>query len=207
MKRYVADTLGSTTKLTDTSGAVTDSFEYWPYGEERSRTGTTAAPFTYVGTLGYYKDSSGRMYVRARTYLAKYARWLTVDPLWPDESPYGYAEGSPTLLTDPFGLACSPTDFQKCWDMGYSGCVETPVNITIGPICITGHIHNCTGDRKGRDYRNCRSLQAGCWAAVKFRPKGWDWRRWYKLCDECYWKCKSSGIIGAISSGCDFWNM
>ena len=33
VKRYVADTLGSTHKLTDASGAVIDSFEYWPCGE------------------------------------------------------------------------------------------------------------------------------------------------------------------------------
>jgi hypothetical protein len=71
---YVPDTLGSTHKLTDANGNVTDTFEFWPYGEERLRTGTTPTPLTYVGTLGYYEDSSGRMYVRARTYLARYAR-------------------------------------------------------------------------------------------------------------------------------------
>ncbi len=34
---YVPDTLGSTMEMTDDSGNVTDTFEYWSYGEERSR--------------------------------------------------------------------------------------------------------------------------------------------------------------------------
>lgn len=33
---YVPDTLGSTQALVDTSGATTDTFEYWSYGEEKS---------------------------------------------------------------------------------------------------------------------------------------------------------------------------
>jgi hypothetical protein len=53
---YVPDTLGSTVALTDTSGAITDTWTYWPYGEIQSRTGTTATPFTFVGVLGYFQD-------------------------------------------------------------------------------------------------------------------------------------------------------
>jgi hypothetical protein len=33
---YDLDTLGSPQALVDTSGATTDTFEYWSYGEEKS---------------------------------------------------------------------------------------------------------------------------------------------------------------------------
>ena len=58
--------LGNTVALLDNTLTVTDSWEYWPYGETRS--GSSATPFTFVGTLGYFKDTSTRTYVRARHY-------------------------------------------------------------------------------------------------------------------------------------------
>ncbi len=61
--------------------------EYWPYGEVRSRTGSTPTKFLFAGTLGYFADGLTRLYVRARHYLAQAARWLTADPLWPGRLP------------------------------------------------------------------------------------------------------------------------
>ena len=63
---YVPDALGSTVALLDNAQTVTDSFEYFPYGELRSRTGTTPTPFQFVGTKGYYRDSASRTYSRSR---------------------------------------------------------------------------------------------------------------------------------------------
>jgi hypothetical protein len=62
-RTYVPDPLGSTAALLDTSQNKTDKFLYWPYGEERSRTGTTETPFRFAGTLRYYGDGAGRNYV------------------------------------------------------------------------------------------------------------------------------------------------
>ena len=42
---YVPDPLGSTVALLDNTQTKTDTFSYWPYGEEASRTGTTPTPF------------------------------------------------------------------------------------------------------------------------------------------------------------------
>ncbi len=99
---YLPDPLGSTAALLDDTQARTDAFAYWPYGEERTTGEST--PFRYVGTLGYRSDaSSGRVYVRARHYRPGLARWQTVDPLWPQERAYGYAEESPTSWVDPVG--------------------------------------------------------------------------------------------------------
>src|SRR5438477_5904938 len=78
---YVADPLGNTVALLDNTQAQTDTFTYWPFGEVRTRTGTTGTPFQYVGTGGYYHDSAARNYVRARVLDVQRGRWLTIDPL------------------------------------------------------------------------------------------------------------------------------
>src|SRR5436853_4679590 len=73
----VPDPLGSTVALLDNTQTQTDTFSYWPYGEERTRTGTTATPFRFVGTVGYFRDSPSRTYVRARHLKTAHGRWLT----------------------------------------------------------------------------------------------------------------------------------
>jgi RHS repeat-associated protein len=78
---YVPDPLGNTIALLDNTQAQTDTFTYWPYGEERIRTGTTATPFRYWGVLGVYRDSSSRSYAKARCMSVLTARWLTPDPV------------------------------------------------------------------------------------------------------------------------------
>ncbi len=103
-KRYVGDPLGSTAALVDTTGAITDTFTYWPYGEERIRTGTTPTPFRYVGTLGYYRDDAGRSYVRARALAPTRGRWLTNDPRRHGGNDPWYANANPTTAVDPSGL-------------------------------------------------------------------------------------------------------
>jgi hypothetical protein len=60
---YVQDPLGSMVALLDNTQAQTDTFSYWPYGENNGRSGTTATPFQFVGMAGYYRDSGSRTYV------------------------------------------------------------------------------------------------------------------------------------------------
>src|SRR5437016_1116207 len=73
---YVPDPLGSTIALLDNTQTQTDTLAYWPYGEERARVGTTPSPFRFVGTSGYYRDSTSRSYVRARHLDCARGRWL-----------------------------------------------------------------------------------------------------------------------------------
>jgi len=104
---YVRDTLGSTIGLMNSSGTLTDRWEYWPYGEVVSRTGTNATPFTFLGVIGYFQDVLAKLfYVRARHLRVDLARWLTVDPLWPRQPAYVYATAQPMVKTDPSGLIC-----------------------------------------------------------------------------------------------------
>lgn len=116
---YVSDTLGSVVKTTDTAGAVTSATTYWPFGEVRTSSGTNPSPWGFIGTLGYYKDSSLRLYIRARYYLASGSRWLTIDPLWPSAEPFGYCSSMPNQLFDPTGfgadnlIGCGKTDVAR----------------------------------------------------------------------------------------------
>jgi len=122
---YVPDPLGSTLALLDNTQTQTDTFSYYPYGEVASRTGTTATPFQYIGTRGYYQDNSGRTYVRARHLRTAHGRWMTVDPLFYIEPViavwinrlkqrrytyriYEYANSSPLTFIDATGMAWLP---------------------------------------------------------------------------------------------------
>ena len=101
---YLPDPLGSTAALLDSSQSKTDTFTYWPYGETRTAAIPSGTPFQFVGTLGYYTDAgSHRVYVRARIDITRLGRWLTVDPLWPNEDAYAYARFSPALYADVSG--------------------------------------------------------------------------------------------------------
>jgi len=111
---YVPDPLGSTAALIGSSQTITDTFNWWPFGELRSHPlGSSLTPFGYVGTLGYYTDViSGRLYVRAATYRPALTRWQAVDPRWPSELSFAYANGNPQTHADPSGM--SVTDWIGC---------------------------------------------------------------------------------------------
>ena len=112
---YISDTLGSVIKTVNESGTVTSSAVYWPYGEVNTSTGTNPSSWGYVGTLGYFRDSLARIYVRERVYIINSTRWLSEDPLWPQEHPYSYAYGDPCDTVDPFGMAgCTKGNYTSC---------------------------------------------------------------------------------------------
>jgi RHS repeat-associated protein len=106
---FVSDPLGSVVMVRDTSGNTVYEAEYDPYGNVQSETGTNPSSLGYVGTLGYIKDSASSMYVRARYLLSNLGRWLTKDPLWPDEPGYVYVGARPTLDSDALGEKPSKT--------------------------------------------------------------------------------------------------
>ena len=101
---YVPDPLGNTAALVDTTGAITDTWSYWPYGEVQNHTGSSTTPITFMGTLGYFADVTTRLYVRARYLRADLTRWVTTDEWWPVELAYSYARLRPGVLPDPSGL-------------------------------------------------------------------------------------------------------
>jgi RHS repeat-associated protein len=107
LRDFVVDPLGSVVGHLNSSGAITNAFEFWPYGE--SSGGTRASgTFQWVGSEGYYADPGTRTYIRAREYEQSIGSWLQLDLLWPDEQPYGYVRGRAINAVDPTGMQLGP---------------------------------------------------------------------------------------------------
>lgn len=133
---YVPDALGSTVALLDSNQAQTDTFEYWPYGEERARTGTTPTPFRFGGTLGYYRDGSARSYVRGRHLDTARGQWLTEDPTGigaGETSLYAYASNTPATVPDPSGFQPAAAQPGECF--GCLQLIESTRKMTCAEIC------------------------------------------------------------------------
>ena len=104
---YIPDALGNTVALMDSTGAKTDTFEYFPSGMVSARTGTTATPFQWNGGSGYYRDSASRSYVRERHLSTSQGRWQSQDPIGFDGGDYNlyrYVGSNFVNMTDPSGL-------------------------------------------------------------------------------------------------------
>jgi len=161
-RTYVPDANGNTVALVDDGGTVTDTFTYWPYGEVKSRTGSTPTPFQFGGTLGYYKDSQ-QSYVRRRYLSHPQGRWTSVDFMWPSERGYEYAGSNPSSASDPTGLSpCSnvartlfgtrkpnesrASHFRRCqsfMELQYSAQQKHPSWAQRGPDCPGGFLEIC----------------------------------------------------------------
>jgi len=143
---YVPDPLGSTVALLDNTQTKSDTFSYWPYGENDARTGTTATPFQFVGTAGYFRDSGSRTYVRERSLSPVTGRWVTKDPLdyrargW---SGHSYCGANPTSRTDPSGLDWT----LSLLDPGFGAkCVASLANYAYGRCCGINKKARCQKD-------------------------------------------------------------
>lgn len=112
-KRYFHfDGQGSTTELTDSTGAVTDLRRFSAFGDSMETSGSTAFPFQYCGAVGYYAlgDAPRTYYVRARLLFTQLHRWSSQDPLSLHTSAhaYIYVLSRPLDLVDPSGLRGAP---------------------------------------------------------------------------------------------------
>lgn len=101
------DQLGSTRLLTNTSGEVKGAYTYKPYGALEASTGTVKSPLGFNGQ--YTNESTGLIYLRARTYDSVTAQFLSVDPLLAETGePYSYARDNPLNASDPTGTSSKP---------------------------------------------------------------------------------------------------
>lgn len=179
---YVPDPLGSTVALLDNTQTKTDTFAYWPYGEVASRTGTTATPFQFVGTAGYYRDSSSRTYVQARYLQTQQGRWMTQDPInfaGGDWNLFRYVSNNPPTLLDRSGLVediiigippknpapVEPGDAgtTRCSRKGNPWAIIDPTGCPLeDPSCMIKH------ERNHMQYiRACCALAGRCWQNAK----------------------------------------
>jgi RHS repeat-associated protein len=104
---YGYDGFGSVRQLTNSSGVVTDSYEYDAFGNSFTKTGTTPNNYLYRGEQ--YDQDLGLYYLRARYYNPLTGRFLSRDPLDGDATApktlhkYLYAGGDPVNGWDPSG--------------------------------------------------------------------------------------------------------
>jgi RHS repeat-associated protein len=108
---YLSDALGSVFGLADSTGALTRTYKYDPYGVQRSTAGSTPNPFQYVGQ---YRESAGGLYkMGARYYSPGLGRWSQVDPLdqagdLREGNRYAYVGSDPVNFVDPSGTLSLP---------------------------------------------------------------------------------------------------
>jgi len=103
-KDFLTDHLGSITAEIDQTQTRTYDTRYSAYGRNNWSTGTGCG-FGWVGSYGYRETGLFHMshYVRARHYSYITGNWSTVDPLWPNESAFGYVRGLTNRSIDPSG--------------------------------------------------------------------------------------------------------
>jgi|GEM_PF-4267325 len=102
--RRLADGLGSTMAVVDTTGVVQKSYQYDVYGEVTGGSGSLANEFDFAGQQ---TDGTGLQYLRARYYDPETGVFLSREPLTAAAGWMGsnsaYADGSPVNALDPTG--------------------------------------------------------------------------------------------------------
>jgi RHS repeat-associated protein len=102
---YHADGLGSITSLTNSSGAIAQTYTFDSFGNLTNSSGSLTNPFQY--TAREFDPETSLYYYRARYYDQSAGRFLREDPvryLGPDGNFYRYVSNSVPNLRDPGGL-------------------------------------------------------------------------------------------------------
>ncbi len=103
---YEADALGSVTSLSNSSGALANTYAYDSYGKQTGSTGTIVNPLQFTGRE-FDLETSIYEY-RARYYDPNIGRFISEDPIGfagGQADLYAYVYDSPTNMIDPIGLA------------------------------------------------------------------------------------------------------
>ncbi|MFQ5846383.1 MAG: RHS repeat-associated core domain-containing protein [Candidatus Methylomirabilales bacterium] len=102
---YLADALGSTLALSDSSGALTTTYTHGPFGRTTVSGRLVDNSFQFTGREN---DGTGLYHYRARYYHPALQRFVSEDPIQfasGDTNFYAYVLNTPVNLTDPIGLA------------------------------------------------------------------------------------------------------
>jgi RHS repeat-associated protein len=99
---YLYNGHGDVTGLTSASGAMSKSYTYDAFGNERNRITTDTNPFRYSGE--YFDNETGNIYLRARYYAPGKGRFTSEDPIQSGLNWYTYCGNNPVSFVDPQGL-------------------------------------------------------------------------------------------------------
>ena len=116
---YQGDHLGSSAYLTDEAGAITQTLNYLPYGEDWVDVHNNPNYLSRYKYNGKEKDpESGLHYYGARYYDSDISQWLSIDPMadkYPSLSPYNYCADNPVNIIDPDGRDIDPKSREE-WE-------------------------------------------------------------------------------------------
>jgi RHS repeat-associated protein len=93
--------------LSDTSGTITDTYEYDPFGKLLAHNGTTVNSYQFVGGYGVREIGESRSIMGVRLYDAELGRFLQEDPIWylsGEINFHRYGKNNSLFFTDPYGL-------------------------------------------------------------------------------------------------------
>jgi RHS repeat-associated protein len=116
---YQQDGINSVTSLSNSSGALAETYAYDSFGKLITSTGTVTNPFHFTGRD--YDSETTLRYYRARYYDPLSGRFLSEDPagFYGGFDFYGYVKNDPVDFLDPMGLECeqvSPwTEMPSAW--------------------------------------------------------------------------------------------
>ena len=100
---YQQDGLGSITSLSNSAGALVQTYTYDSFGNRVASTGTLTNPFQYTGRE--FDPETGIYYYRARYFDPSVGRFLSQDPIrfLSGVNHYAYTWNNPVILKDAFG--------------------------------------------------------------------------------------------------------
>jgi RHS repeat-associated protein len=105
---YEQDGINVVSSLSNSTGALTNTYTYDSFGKLTASSGTIANPFQY--TSREFDPETGLLNYRARYYDPTVGRFLSEDPIGfhAGVNFYDYVLNRPTLFLDPTGLAGGP---------------------------------------------------------------------------------------------------
>ena len=137
--------LGSTTKLTDKTGKVIQTYSYGPYGELLSGD-KSYTDYLYNGIAGVITEDNGLYYMRQRYYNPEIKRFINQDIITgsitnpKSLNRYAYVQGNPVSYVDPFGLSPSNVEDGYNLGLGLSHIFFGVLGFVPGPVGVAANL-------------------------------------------------------------------
>jgi RHS repeat-associated protein len=101
---YEQDGIGTVTSLSNTAGALAQTYTFDSFGNQTASSGSLSNPFRFTGRE--FDSESGLYYMRARYFDSATGRFINEDPIafYGGTNFYRYARSNPVNWADPSGL-------------------------------------------------------------------------------------------------------